>query len=189
MLEFMALSRLGYGCKISLNLGPHTAESHHRHIFRLLACNNVTAVHLQQANELLQMFLMPASGKMVRFQEIVIEPASGMPCDGLLTTPIAAMSLVIRCHLECKKNARSIIEGWLDKMADDSRWDQDERLQLRLDLSFHRHLAERRTMNRLEVDMKGPIIQTRLQDLKLQKRHVLLSYSIHDPGACEGRWM
>jgi hypothetical protein len=190
MFEFMALCLLGHGCKVSLNLGPHTTESHHQRIFWFLERNDIAAVHLQQANELLQtLFFMHSSSKMVRFEEIIIEPLSGLPSDRLLTRPIAANSLVLRCHLECKKNVGNIIEGWLDKLADNFRWDQNGRLQLRLELSFHRHPAERRSMNQLEADIKGPIIQTRLQRLRSQQRHVFLSYSIHDPGICGGRWI
>jgi hypothetical protein len=199
-LEFMALSRLGDECTVSLNLGPYSTERHHEHIFRLIGSNNVVAVHLQQASDLLQMlFLMHSSGKIVRFQEIIIAPAFGLPCNKLLTTPIAAQSLVIRCHLEVEEDTHTVIQDLLDKISSDSQWDKDTQdnfdgvtefrpLQVRLDLSFHQHWSEVDRMTRLAAAIKGRKAQKFLNNLHSEGKPVYLSYSIHDSGACNGRW-
>jgi hypothetical protein len=202
MLAFMALSKLGEQCTLSLNLGPHTTESHHRHIFSLLGRNSIAIVHLRQANELMQsLFLMHSAGEMLRFHEVIIEPASGLPCTLLLTIPTAAKSLVIRCHLECHKETANTLTWLLEMMDLDSRWTRDNNqelfgdleevrlLQVWLDLSFHQHFARRRRMERLKDAIDGPETSDFLHKLRSQGRPVFLSYSIHDAGACDERGM
>jgi hypothetical protein len=200
MLEFMALSQLGDECTVSLNLGPYSTESHHEHIFRLIGRNNVVQIHLQQANELLQkLFLMRSSGEIIRFQEIIIEPAFGLPCNRLLSTPIAAQSLVIRCHLEVEDDTHEVIQDLLDKVSSDSQWDKDtqddldgvveiRRLQVRLDLSFHQHWSEADRMARLAAAINGRKAEKFLNKLQSEGKPVYLSYSIHAPGPCNDRW-